>query len=209
MNWCLQITDHLSSHNIRRAFVKYRKLQSLLRCYCAGLRLMLFGCFNSRLKTYEADLIKGREPPEKLCAFEFDFVSFNSLYRLIFLGCSIAALGTSGYFYCGCLLYIFMSNNVMLVVLAAVYHSGKTYNHSLSIPTPTASLDEFFVCSTASQLFSVFILIFMVLFIYAVISFVFLHEFFVTDNGQFCRTLGECVVTVVRDGLLDTLGLVR
>ena len=49
----------------------------------------------------------------------------------------------------------------------------------------------------------------MIVYIYAVISFVFLHEFFDVNDGLFCRTLGECVVTVIREGLLDTLGAVR
>ena len=61
----------------------------------------------------------------------------------------------------------------------------------------------------AAQLFSVFVLIFVIVYIYAVISFVFLHEFFNVNDGLFCRTLWECVVTVTREGLLDTLGAVR
>ena len=61
----------------------------------------------------------------------------------------------------------------------------------------------------ASQLLSVFALIFVIMYIYAVISFVTLHKFFDVNDGLFCRTLGECVVTVIREGLLDTLGAVR
>ena len=66
-----------------------------------------------------------------------------------------------------------------------------------------------YIYSIAAQLFSVFFLIFVIMYIYAVISFVFLHKFFDVNDGLFCRTLGECVVTVIREGVLDTLGAVR
>ena len=62
---------------------------------------------------------------------------------------------------------------------------------------------------TAAQLVSVFLLIFALIFIYAVMSFALLHDFFSKEDGQFCDNLGECFVTVLRGGLLDTLGTVR
>ena len=37
-------------------------------------------------------------------------------------------------------------------------------------------------------------------------SFALLHDFFNKEEGQFCDNLGECFVTVLRGGLLDTLG---
>ena len=52
------------------------------------------------------------------------------------------------------------------------------------------------------------------LYIYAVISFAFLHESANNDGAEdkdaslFCDTLGECFITVVRYGLIDNLGLV-
>lgn len=58
----------------------------------------------------------------------------------------------------------------------------------------------------ALQLVSVFLLIFAIVYIYAVISFALLHDFFRRNDGQFCDNLGECFVTVLRGGLLDTLG---
>ena len=57
--------------------------------------------------------------------YDVNIISFNPLYRLIFLACSIVALGTSGYFYSGCLLYTLMENQVLLVVLSAVRRSSK------------------------------------------------------------------------------------
>ena len=45
-----------------------------------------------------------------------------------------------------------------------------------------------------------------VLFIYAVVSFAWLHNYFTPADGQFCETLAECFYSVVRIGLLDTLG---
>ena len=52
-----------------------------------------------------------------------------------------------------------------------------------------------------------------ILYIYAVVSFAFLHESFLQpDNNDatlFCQDLGECFVSTIRYGLLDNLGLVR
>lgn len=47
-----------------------------------------------------------------------------------------------------------------------------------------------------------------VLYIYAVISFAFLHESFNPKANLYCESLGECFITVVRYGLIDNLGLV-
>ena len=49
-----------------------------------------------------------------------------------------------------------------------------------------------------------------VLFIYSVISFAVLHNYFVeTDSAQlYCTTLAECMYSILRYGLLDNLGLV-
>ena len=48
-----------------------------------------------------------------------------------------------------------------------------------------------------------------ILFIYAIISFVFLHESIHNEElGLFCENLGQCFVSVLRVGLIDNLGLV-
>ena len=61
---------------------------------------------------------------------------------------------------------------------------------------------------TVAQLILVFAVIFVIIFIYSVISFAFLHNFFNNEEGQFCANLGQCFVSVLRGGLLDTLGSV-
>lgn len=49
-----------------------------------------------------------------------------------------------------------------------------------------------------------------VLFIYAVISFAFLHNHYVEtdDAALYCANLGQCMYSVLRYGLTDNLGLV-
>ena len=47
-----------------------------------------------------------------------------------------------------------------------------------------------------------------VLFIYSVVSFAWLHSYFSPRGGQFCDTLAQCFYSVLRIGLLDTLGTV-
>ena len=57
------------------------------------------------------------------------------------------------------------------------------------------------------------ILFLVVLYIYSVVSFAFLHEsFLMPDNDDanlFCNTLFECLISVLRYGLIDNLGLVH
>ena len=60
----------------------------------------------------------------------------------------------------------------------------------------------------AVQIISVALLGLSILFIFAVVSFIFWHNYFDNEN-RFCRTMLECYVSVIRDGLLDTLGVVR
>ncbi len=50
-----------------------------------------------------------------------------------------------------------------------------------------------------------------VLYIYAVVSFAFLHESFLFPNNDgtlFCDNLFECFVSTIRHGLMENLGLV-
>ena len=61
---------------------------------------------------------------------------------------------------------------------------------------------------TGNALLWVAVLGIIVLFIYAVVSFAWLHSYFTPSSGQFCDTLAECFYSVVRIGLLDTLGTV-
>ena len=55
-----------------------------------------------------------------------------------------------------------------------------------------------------------FALGFIILYVYAVISFIFLHTSFevTPEMPLFCDSLLQCFVSVIRYGLLDNLGLV-
>ena len=44
--------------------------------------------------------------------------------------------------------------------------------------------------------------------IFSVIAFAFLHDYFENENELFCSTLWECFVTVTHDGWLSTIGTV-
>ena len=51
-----------------------------------------------------------------------------------------------------------------------------------------------------------------VLYIYSVVSFAFLHESFLAENDDgvlFCDTLFQCLISVLKYGLIDNLGLVH
>ena len=51
-----------------------------------------------------------------------------------------------------------------------------------------------------------------VLYIYSVVSFAFLHESLLMPNEEaklFCNSLFQCLITIIRYGLLDSPGLVH
>ncbi|XP_019863943.1 PREDICTED: inositol 1,4,5-trisphosphate receptor type 3-like [Amphimedon queenslandica] len=114
--------------------------------------------------------------------FQIFFFSFEPLYRILFLIFSGLGLATTGYFYCGCMLYLFLRNHVMFFIIRALKKS-------------------------AFQLLTVLLLCFICTYIYAVVSFAFLQNYFSEGNDQFCNTLFECFITATRLGLLNTLGL--
>jgi inositol 1,4,5-triphosphate receptor type 1 len=62
------------------------------------------------------------------------------------------------------------------------------------------------ITGRAKQLFYVALMILALLVIYAVLSYAFLSSFFDLSSYQYCRTLWECLVTIIREGLLDTFG---
>ena len=64
-----------------------------------------------------------RPQPEKY--FQIFFFSFEPLYRIFFAIFSMLGLVSSGYFYCGCMIYLFLRNHVLLNILRAVRKSGK------------------------------------------------------------------------------------
>jgi len=78
----------------------------------------------------------------------------------------------------------------------------------LLIPPPPPPLPH-----AGISLLWVAILGLVVLYIYSVVSFAFLHEsFLMPDNDDanlFCNTLFECLISVLRYGLIINLGLVH
>ena len=72
------------------------------------------------------------------------------------------------------------------------------------------SIDAY-ICSAGISLLWVAALGVVILFIYSVISFAFLHESFLAENDEddlYCNNLFQCFITVIRYGLIDNLGLV-
>ena len=67
------------------------------------------------------------------------------------------------------------------------------------------------MCAGISLLW-VAILGLVVLYIYSVVSFAFLHESLLIENDEanlFCDTLFQCLITMIRYGLMDNPGLVH
>ena len=120
-----------------------------------------------------------------------------------------------GYFYCICLLHIIVNNDILKRVLKSVTKNGKNfswtkslkYNNVVSIPLVLN------VKLPGKSLLWVAALGLVILYIYAVVSFAFIHESFLApDNNDatlFCSTLYECFASTIRYGLLENLGLVH
>jgi inositol 1,4,5-triphosphate receptor type 1 len=118
---------------------------------------------------------------QKSKCFDIHLFSLYPLVCIFFVLSSLLGLLTYGYFYCFCLVIIFSTINVIQQVIKAV--SGKVW-----------------------QLTFVALLMISVMFVYAVLSYAFMSTFFDTQSNLFCRTLWECFVTVMREGILDTFG---
>ncbi len=57
--------------------------------------------------------------------FKVDFFGFQSMYRMIFLFCSLIAISLRGYPYCICLFYVFLNVDVVQHILEALTRSRK------------------------------------------------------------------------------------
>uniref|UniRef100_A0A1X7UPY7 RyR/IP3R Homology associated domain-containing protein n=2 Tax=Amphimedon queenslandica TaxID=400682 RepID=A0A1X7UPY7_AMPQE len=116
--------------------------------------------------------------------FDIYLFSFSPIYRVLFLFFSLLSIGTFGYFYCLCLPYIFLNIDVMQDIVKAISRRRK-------------------------QLFLMACFILSLLLIYAVLSFAIMSSFFDPgENNQFCTTLWQCYITVIREGLLDGFGAI-
>ncbi|XP_019858828.1 PREDICTED: inositol 1,4,5-trisphosphate receptor-like protein A isoform X2 [Amphimedon queenslandica] len=116
--------------------------------------------------------------------YQISWSSFQSIYRIFFMVCSLVAwIPVPGlkYMYCLCMLYPFLKFDVVAYISRAIKRSIK-------------------------QLASVFLLCFVFIYIYAVVSFALLNNYFSKDKDQFCGSLVQCFFTVSRLGLLSTLG---
>lgn len=65
--------------------------------------------------------------------FKIDFFGFQSLYCLIFLLSSIAAIPLRGYPYCICLFYVFLKVDVVQYMLEALTRARKSIFHTAII----------------------------------------------------------------------------
>ena len=124
----------------------------------------------------------------------------STLYMIVFLCCSILSFVFSGYFYCICLLFIIVNNDILKRVLRAVTKNGETYNVRFTCYFSIIGISLVWVA----------LLGLVMLFIYAVISFAFLHNFFIVydDAALYCASLLQCAYSVLRYGLIDNIGLV-
>ena len=98
------------------AFVyKMRYVFRALYCYLSHLRAKV-----------EKTILKGRRGysmPHLTC-IDVGILSISTLFMLMFLSCSICGLVFQGYFYCFCLLFIVVSNDILKRVLRAVTKNG-------------------------------------------------------------------------------------
>uniref|UniRef100_A0A1X7V711 Ion transport domain-containing protein n=1 Tax=Amphimedon queenslandica TaxID=400682 RepID=A0A1X7V711_AMPQE len=154
--------------------VMYKAKKGLLR------RKYIYQFFRLLNKIFCCGKFRSKPPqPEKY--FQIFFFSFEPLYRILFVILSLLGLAASGYFYCGCMIYLFLRNHVLKNILRAVRKS-------------------------AVQLLTILILGLVVIYIYAVISFALIPNYFSDTNDEFCQTIFQCFVTITRLGLLDTIG---
>lgn len=140
---------------------------------------------------------------------DVNIFGLQTIYVIVFLCSSVLSLIWYGLFYCLCLLYIVVNNDILQRALRSVTKNGTYWSNYYSIvinclPSRTCYFH------TGKALLWVAALILVILFIYSVISFTFLHESFINDgeSALFCTNLGQCFVSVIRVGLIDSLGLV-
>ncbi|XP_019850747.1 PREDICTED: inositol 1,4,5-trisphosphate receptor type 3-like isoform X1 [Amphimedon queenslandica] len=118
--------------------------------------------------------------PEPAEYYQIFALSFQPMYRILFLIFSILGIW-KGYFLCGCMIYPFLGNSVILHIIQALKKS-------------------------AFQLLIIFALGIVFIYIYAVASFALISNYFSEEKDEFCNNVFQCFVTILRVGLLNTLG---
>ena len=120
------------------------------------------------------------------------------------MACSALSLAFYGYFYCICLLYIVIDNDILQRVLKSVTKNCER----------TIYNTQFYMYVHADRsLLWVAALGLVVIYCYSVGTFAFLPNEFHdpnedAENTLFCHSLIQCFITVLEYGLLDTLGTV-
>ena len=82
----------------------------------------------SLVRTYCPSQANDPLPPKPVQYFEIEFISLYPVYRVLFVGFSAVALGTWGYWYCCCLLYVFFEFTVLYDVSTALSRSGENWS---------------------------------------------------------------------------------
>jgi hypothetical protein len=103
-------------------------------------------------------------------------------YYFLFLGLSIAAFFTSGYFYCFHLLHVVVDNDILKRAIESITRNGVT-------------------------LLNVTVLAVIVVYIFSVIGFAYFREDYASSDGLFCTTLSECFASTVSYGLRSGGGI--
>ena len=57
---------------------------------------------------------------------DINIFGVTTLYLVVFFACSFLSLVFDGYFYCICLLYVIVNNDILLRVLRAVTQNGQS-----------------------------------------------------------------------------------
>ncbi|KAH3809582.1 hypothetical protein DPMN_137955 [Dreissena polymorpha] len=104
----------------------------------------------------------------------------QTIYFVIFLGCSIAGTITEGYFFAFHLLHITVMNQLLKRVIQAVTTNGLS------------------LCLVALLGLAIF-------YIYALLLFAFYSPIWTREDGKHCQTVYECYVSVIHHGLADSV----
>ena len=141
--------------------------------------------------------------------FKVDVLSFPVIYRFLFLISSITATFLSGFPYCFCLFYIFLNVDVVEQILLAIRKSGQFCCYLGCILFLSSNCVQFlsFIFS-AKHLFFLALIGASIMLVFAMGAFLFTSAYFEAQSALFCNSLWECFITVLREGLLGTLGLV-
>ncbi|XP_074650375.1 inositol 1,4,5-trisphosphate-gated calcium channel ITPR3-like [Tubulanus polymorphus] len=117
---------------------------------------------------------------KKKSKLDTQFLSFKTLYYLVFLGFSIAGTAFSEYFFCFHLLNIVNNNQLLARVISAVTLNGKS-------------------------LLWVGVLGIVIFYIYALIAFAFFRSLFNPADNWYCKNLFQCSITIIRYGLVGDM----